>query len=105
MGVQCFFIYSCLPWIILTFMGLLSSLVIEGDASNLSHTAKLIFMGCNAAAAGIMARSFINYFISFMDKRAHMLLIACSAALFFYHPSVLSIGVSLAGSALIGLYL
>lgn len=60
-GVNCFIIYNIVPWIILTILGLISSNFVQDNITDLPYTAKLFFMGFNAASAGIMVRNIISY--------------------------------------------
>lgn len=60
-AINCFLLYNCVPWIVLTIMGLLSNHLVS-DKNYFAMPWNLIFMGCNAAAAGIMVRNFAAHF-------------------------------------------
>jgi len=59
-AINTFLLYNIVPWIVLTIMGGLSNYVLRDNTFSRSYD--MIFMGFNAAAAGIMVRNFLTYF-------------------------------------------
>lgn len=103
-GVKCFIIYNIVPWVILTILGLLSSYLVQDNISNLPISAKLFFLGFNAASAGIMMRNFFSYVQDNYNKWAKLLLTAVTAIIFYSNQSLATLLFCIALGAIVSLY-
>lgn len=103
-GINSFFVYNLPSWIILTIMGILSTFFIEGKSPDFSKPVGLALMGCNAAAAGVMVRSFLSYTGHFYGKNHKIFLIFVIAIVFYNFQSPTSLIFCLALGGIVSLY-
>lgn len=102
-AINCFLLYNCISWVVLTVMGAVSSYCLSDQAA--SRPQEMVLMGLNAAAAGIMVRNFITYFSQTLWNWPKMLLVLLSAAVFYSYQTIAAITFCLCLSAAISLYL
>jgi chromate transport protein ChrA len=103
-GLKCFFIYNMVPW---TLIGLISILVnvFNFTKDSLSEGWSIIFLGCNAAVAGLMMRSFLTFTSHFLWNWPKMLLILTTTVLFIIFQSSTVLIFCMIFSGLVSLYL
>ena len=86
-AINCLLVYNILPWTLLTLLGILSNVFLEQDEKDFPMPLRMVIMGCTAAGAGIMVRSFFL----FASKVGHSLpkagLILLSAVIFYIYRS------------------
>lgn len=104
-GIKCFFIYSVLPWVFYALITLVYALFIKDRPVEQSTTMQLLVMGCNAAAAGIMVRSFSTFFVKYLESWPKIILILVTAAGFSIYPSMVTLIACLFLCSIISLYL
>jgi chromate transport protein ChrA len=102
-AANCFLVYNCIPWVVLTVMGAASSYCLSDQAA--SRPQEMVLMGLNAAAAGIMVRNFITYFSQTLWNWPKMLLILLSAAIFCCYQTIPAVTFCLCLGAATSLYL
>jgi chromate transport protein ChrA len=103
-GVNSFIVYNILPWIFLTILGLLSSKFVHNQTALLPLTAKLFFMGFNAATAGIMVRNFVQFMSDSWQKWPKIALTLVTAGIFYFNQSIGALIGCLALGAVVSLY-
>jgi hypothetical protein len=84
-------------------MGMLSNHVIQNRDPSRSYD--MIFMGFNAAAAGIMVRNFFAYFMQSLWNWPKIGVTFLTAGIFYHYQNLISIILCLALGAVISLYL
>ena len=104
-GIKCFFIYSVLPWILYSLIKILYVFFIKDQPVEQTNTMMLLVMGCNAAAAGIMVRSFSTFFVKFLESWPKIILILFTAIAFSVYPSMVTLIVCLILCSIVSLYL
>lgn len=101
-GFLSFLIFNIPPWTILFILGTLVSLY----ASDYEVTqVKLAFLGFNAATAGVMVKSLLEYYKEYSKKVSMIVIMLASAIIFFYFRSSHSIVFCLVGGAIFSLYI
>jgi hypothetical protein len=103
-GVNSFIVYNILPWIFITILGMLSSKYIHNQTALLPLTAKLFFMGFNAATAGIMVRNFLQFMSDSWQKWPKVAITLVTAAIFYSNQSIATLIGCLALGAVVSLY-
>ena len=97
-----FIIFNIPSWTMLFLLGTLANIY----ASDYEVTqVKLAFLGFNAAAAGVMMRSLIDYVKEYSKKVSMIVLMAASAVIFWYFRSPHSIVFCLIAGAIFSLYI
>lgn len=101
-GFMSFIIFNIPSWTMLFLLGTLANIY----ASDYEVTqVKLAFLGFNAAAAGVMMRSLIDYVKEYSKKVSMIVLMAASAVIFWYFRSPHSIVFCLIAGAIFSLYI
>lgn len=103
-GLMSFFIFSIPSILILSLLGWFSSNYVTSNTV-LPTQLTLMFLGFNAAAAGIMALSFFQNFKEQYANPAKLIIICSSAAIFLTFRSIGSISFCLMAGAIISLYM
>jgi len=103
--MNCFVIYSIVPWILYALITLVYALVIRGHPVEQSNYTQLLIMGCNAASAGIMMRNFLTFSNKFLESLPKVILILFTACLFTLYPTVSTLIFSLLLCSVVSLYL
>ena len=89
----------------MTLIGFVSSKFFKKDEKEYELYVQMIIMGCTAAGAGIMVRSFYQYCIDLKNSAVKMILVLASASIFYFYKSKNAIIFSLTLGAIISLYL
>ena len=103
-GLMSFIIFSIPSILVLSLLGWVASIYITQN-SVLPIQITLIFLGFNAAAAGIMAHSFIQNFRDHSNNTAKLIIMISSALIFLKLRSIGSITFCLVAGAVISLYM
>lgn len=103
-GVKCFFAYNLVPWTLILGVSLLLRET-HFSKADLSEGWSTVILGCNAAAAGLMMRSFLTFFGSFLWNWPKMLLIFGISGIFLLCRSSTAIIFCMVFSGLVSLYL
>ena len=104
-GLQCFLVYNCIPWLALTLLGLLCQYFFDGKTELLSYELKRVFMGFNAAAAGIMVRCFVSYFRQSWYSWPKVLLTLISTVIFCLTQSIGGVVLAICIGSVLSLYI
>jgi len=101
-GFISFIIFNIPSWTLLFLLGTLANVY----ASDYEVTqVKLAFLGFNAATAGVMVRSLVEYCTQNSKKVSMIVIMAASALIFWYYRTSSSIVFCLIAGAIFSLYI
>ena len=72
---------------VLTVLGILASVFLSGDEKEFSMPVRMALMGCTAASAGIMVRSFYKYFTTEASTIPKKVWVLLTAGIFYIYKS------------------
>ena len=104
-AITVIFLYNLFSWILLTVLGFLSTIFLIRNQEEHSLMVNMVIMGCTAAGAGIMVRSFYQYCVVLTDSAVKIVLMLSSAAIYYFYKSKNSIVFCLTLGAIVSLYL
>lgn len=103
-GFKAFFIYNAIAWVLVCLISLVTSLYLKHE-SDLTELGMIIFIGCNAAAAGLMINSFGSFVSNFLWNWPKMILILVTATIFVAYQSPSAIVFCMVFCGVVSLYL
>lgn len=103
-AVKCFLVYNLIPWVLVLGFSLLIKAV-QLSKDSMWGAWSMVFLGCNAAAAGLMTRSFLTFSSHFLGNWPKVLLILTTTGVFLVYRSSTAIIFCMVFCGLVSLYL